>query len=287
MVLTYKNENKSDSIKNYTGFLFSELIINSEITLKNSFIEKIIKKYFTQDIANIIEAINDYVLNNERGPELLADIISQSNLVLQSLGIQNELSTSDTLLDMLNVFENKNAGEAISDIDLMIQNYLVDGSIEMQKLEDDGKPCAATGIKTNKFTPGGKWEVVKKFKGPSHKQGGIDITIKDGKVGMSNKDGDIEAKDGLVIKAEKGLVEKQEWPEPIAPKIGSSAYAVKDKLNPLNILVPDYTKEGAFDQAYSKAIKEETENFMYGNKKFSTQLSDQEQIDKYGITFKQ
>ena len=43
-------------------------------------------------------------------------------------------------------------------------------------------PKAAHGLVASGFSSGGKWEVVKEFKGKSHKEGGIDIEIKDGRI---------------------------------------------------------------------------------------------------------
>ena len=49
------------------------------------------------------------------------------------------------------------------------------------------------------FTPGSRWKIIKDFKGKSHDNGGIDISVgKDG-IKMSNKNGKFEAKRGCVI----------------------------------------------------------------------------------------
>jgi hypothetical protein len=44
---------------------------------------------------------------------------------------------------------------------------------------------AAHGLSTG-FSSGGKWEIVKEFKGKSHEEGGIDIEIKDGRIVRSS-----------------------------------------------------------------------------------------------------
>ena len=49
------------------------------------------------------------------------------------------------------------------------------------------------------FTNGGRWEIVKELKGNKHSQGGIDISIDNGKVYFSNKNNKIHAQYGLVI----------------------------------------------------------------------------------------
>ena len=62
-----------------------------------------------------------------------------------------------------------------------------------------GKLKAEKGLQTN-FTKGGKWKLIKDLRGyPTHKEGGVDLSI--GKNGVSIKNGDTEfiAKDGLVL----------------------------------------------------------------------------------------
>ena len=71
--------------------------------------------------------------------------------------------------------------------------------------DEDYNPCAATGLKPSKFQKGGKWEVIKEFKGKSHAQGGIDIEIGNGSIKMSNKQDKFEAKFGLVIPKNNSL----------------------------------------------------------------------------------
>jgi len=62
-----------------------------------------------------------------------------------------------------------------------------------------GKLKAEKGLQTN-FTKNGEWKIIKDLKGyPTHKEGGVDLTI--GKNGVSIKNGNTEftAKQGLVI----------------------------------------------------------------------------------------
>ena len=70
---------------------------------------------------------------------------------------------------------------------------------EITYTDEEGNPCAATGLKSSKFQKGGNWEIIKKFKGKSHAHGGIDIEIGKGGIKMSNKQGKFEAKFGLII----------------------------------------------------------------------------------------
>lgn len=49
------------------------------------------------------------------------------------------------------------------------------------------------------FSKGHQWEIIKSFKGKSHEEGGIDITIDDNGISMTNTQGMVKAKGGLVI----------------------------------------------------------------------------------------
>lgn len=76
----------------------------------------------------------------------------------------------------------------------------------LTKMIDSGaiqKDCtggfkAKDGIR-GKFTKGSQWEIYEIFEGKSHKQGGIDINIKNNQISFTNKNGSIKAKYGLVI----------------------------------------------------------------------------------------
>lgn len=61
-----------------------------------------------------------------------------------------------------------------------------------------GTPKAKDGAQFG-FTPGSKWRIIKNFKGKSHDQGGIDINISKDGIKMSRKNGNFEAKNGVVI----------------------------------------------------------------------------------------
>jgi hypothetical protein len=74
---------------------------------------------------------------------------------------------------------------------------------EISYTDENGKLCAANGLKPSKFKKGGQWEVIKEFKGKSHAQGGINIEIDNGGIKMSNKQGKFEAKFGLLIPKNK------------------------------------------------------------------------------------
>jgi hypothetical protein len=74
----------------------------------------------------------------------------------------------------------------------------VDKMVKEDKVEvkcPPGKKKAENGIRMG-FIPGGKWDVVKEFKGKSHAQGGIDIEIAGGKIKYTGKDPKFKAKNG-------------------------------------------------------------------------------------------
>jgi hypothetical protein len=80
-----------------------------------------------------------------------------------------------------------------------ILGYGIIDKSEITYTDDEGKPCAGDGAMLNKFTKGGSWEIIKRFKGASHENGGIDIEIKNGIIKITGKQGEIKAKNGLVI----------------------------------------------------------------------------------------
>lgn len=71
-------------------------------------------------------------------------------------------------------------------------------------VDEFGNPCAAHGLKFTGFKFGGSWEIIKKFKGPSHIQGGIDIQLSEKGVKLTNKEGSIKAEDGFIIPNNEG-----------------------------------------------------------------------------------
>lgn len=83
-----------------------------------------------------------------------------------------------------------------TNVEEIITQLEKDGLLE---IDCKGKLKAEDGLATS-FTKGGKWKVIKDLKGyPTHKQGGVDLTI--GKNGVSIKNGNTQftAKHGLVI----------------------------------------------------------------------------------------
>jgi hypothetical protein len=82
-----------------------------------------------------------------------------------------------------------------TNVEEIITQLEKDGVLE---IDCKGKLKAKKGLVTS-FTKGGKWEIYEIFEGKSHKQGGIDINIKNNQISFTNKNGSIKAKYGLVI----------------------------------------------------------------------------------------
>jgi hypothetical protein len=74
----------------------------------------------------------------------------------------------------------------------------VDKMVKEKKVEvkcPPGTKKAEKGMRMG-FVPGGKWDVVKEFKGKSHAQGGIDIMVSGGKIKYTGKEPMAKAKNG-------------------------------------------------------------------------------------------
>lgn len=82
-----------------------------------------------------------------------------------------------------------------SDVEAKVKELEKEGLLEI-----DCKGLKAEKGLVTSFTKGGKWKLIKDLKGyPTHKEGGVDLTI--GKDGVKIKNGNTEftAKHGLVI----------------------------------------------------------------------------------------
>lgn len=79
-----------------------------------------------------------------------------------------------------------------------VEKILKEENIIEKDCTGGGKLKAEKGLQTN-FTKGGEWKIYEIFEGKSHKQGGIDINIKNNQISFTNKNGSIKAKYGLVI----------------------------------------------------------------------------------------
>lgn len=84
-------------------------------------------------------------------------------------------------------------------LDRLTSKENIDKAEEIKKnCEGSGGLTAESGL-TIGFTPGSKWSLVKDLKGPSHAQGGIDLSIDNGKVMYSDGNTKFHAADGLVL----------------------------------------------------------------------------------------
>jgi len=83
--------------------------------------------------------------------------------------------------------------------DEVIVEQMSDEEIEELNMTCGLKLAKAANGANFGFKPGGKWEVIKDFKGPSHAQGGIDIKVDSKGVKIINKNGLVKAEYGMVI----------------------------------------------------------------------------------------
>ena len=155
--------------------------------------------------------------------EVFAPNGRSSNLfkdALESLGVSFSVKTtaSDSVLEVYKSNPELSKIGSASEYQEYINTIFPDSKVEEMddnlyisvlnqleqenKIEKDctgkGKLKAEKGLQTN-FTKGGKWEIYEIFEGKSHKQGGIDINIKNNQISFTNKNGSIKAKYGLVI----------------------------------------------------------------------------------------
>lgn len=143
----------------------------------------------TNDVTNINEGDrNSKIERLKKQPDTATDTATKiSDLTVENLAGKNKVS-GDALLEAM-----REAGIKPPDIAQMIK----DGTIEYT---DGKKPCLKFGNNPG-FKPGGTWEVIKKFKGKSHNQGGIDIAVSNGGIKMSKGKNQFKAKFGVLISA--------------------------------------------------------------------------------------
>ncbi len=128
-------------------------------------------------------------------------LVSNSNFIQQEQAkkfaeLQERLNNKEFLEGAKNAFESS---EELQNVYYEALEFKTINESEITYTDDEGNPCAVNGLKGSKFKKGGKWEIIKEFKGKSHAQGGIDIEIGKGGIKMSNKQGKFEAKYGLII----------------------------------------------------------------------------------------
>lgn len=121
------------------------------------------------------------------------EFIFEQNPELASIGTQEQYSQYlDTILPDSKVEEIDNS------LYISVLNQLEQENIIEKDCTGGGKLKAKDGI-SGKFTKGSQWEIYEIFEGKSHKQGGIEINIKNNQINFTNKNGSIKAKYGLVI----------------------------------------------------------------------------------------
>ena len=134
----------------------------------------------------------------------------KSEIVMQAID-PSAIKTGLTAVYRLDEIVDSN-GDLIEDMsEETIMKMIESGEIEYT--DEEGKPCisfkAEDGARESKFTKGGKWEIVEDLTGyPSHKDGGVDISIgNDGVSFINSKNVSVKAANGLLLpKAQKGKV---------------------------------------------------------------------------------
>ncbi|TXG82638.1 MAG: LysM peptidoglycan-binding domain-containing protein, partial [Spirochaetes bacterium] len=98
------------------------------------------------------------------------------------------------------VFGDKVDVNALSEIDILTELSKDETAKKADEIQDDcaGGNKAEYGMSFG-FTPGSQWEIVKDLKGPSHAQGGIDLSIDNGRVMFSDGKTKYHAANGLVL----------------------------------------------------------------------------------------
>lgn len=196
----------------------------------SAFIKKLqsLEAINVQKYPNLFEEIIDYLLS-------ILGFVSTDNLYSQAMAvasniIQHEYDTQqyiimeneyyDSLQEPLfsiseqqpsNNLDTASNNNEITEIDDSLYNSILNQLEQENIIKRDcngkGRLKAEKGLQTN-FNRGGKWKLIKDLKGyPTHKEGGVDLTI--GKNGVIIKNGNTQftAKHGLVIpKAQDGLV---------------------------------------------------------------------------------
>lgn len=179
-------------------------------------------------------------------PNQIQEVFNE-NLELSKIGTLEQYAS---YLD--SIFPDSKVEEMDNTLYISVLNQLE----QENKIEKDcsgGKLKAEKGLQTN-FTKGGEWKIYEIFEGKSHKQGGIDINIKNNQISFTNKNGSIKAKYGLVISkdtvtedyVEDGSIIPQSQYKPTRAKDENiHYYAVQDKVS-------FYDKEEDLDSFWKK-----------------------------------
>ena len=142
-----------------------------------------------------------------QGSKTVRDLNNPNNRGGNRKTFAQEVETLDAIDYKIQALEEA-IGQGI-DVDKNLKELLrlLEEKGEVTRENCNDAPTAEQGMLINEITPGGKWEVIKEFKGKSHKEGGIDITVGNGQISMVNNNTKqpFKAAKGLVIAA-SGLV---------------------------------------------------------------------------------
>jgi hypothetical protein len=128
------------------------------------------------------------------------------------------------------------------------------GKTSRSSLGRSSKAIAKNGY-SNGLTKGGSWKVLKRFKGKSHDQGGIDILINKSGIKMNGKQGSIKAEYGLVVAAGGFLSPNNSGPTDPPPVNQNNPV----NLPPVDIIADKNTGE---DYPYYSSLTEEEQGLM-------------------------
>jgi len=214
----YETFTLSNAIMSFFGNLLEELndFLNRIIGSTNT--QKAIEDVINFTKGNFSEELDKKIINRvfEKGKILESNLEQlnqkKENLITDSNQAVNQVINPGKQGKLFQESENTSFQQFQQSLNKPNTNPILQGNqtnVEeiITQLEKDGvleidckgKLKAEKGLVTS-FTKGGKWEIIKDLKGyPTHKEGGVDLTI--GKDGVKIKNGDTEftAKHGLVI----------------------------------------------------------------------------------------
>jgi hypothetical protein len=196
-----------DTKKPITNTLLEGVIAETtNYITENSNIQRTYKRRKTGKIESI-DIGYDFMFTTQKNITSLSDFISQKSQerlnAIQEVFNQNpELSEIGDVFSYASYLDTIFPDSKVEEMDDNLYISVLNQLEQENKIEKDctgkGKLKAEKGLQTN-FTKGGKWEIYEIFEGKSHKQGGIDINIKNNQISFTNKNGSIKAKYGLVI----------------------------------------------------------------------------------------
>ena len=183
----YKKQNSGKLLDNKTRRI---LEVQSDLFQKGR------DKKFIANPINQIEYINK--LDKATTPEEYQKIdnfnMNKGNTFLQLLNKDNNWVTFFVKSIIQDTAKQTVTEVQQEDVEAKVRELEKEGLLEI-----DCKGLKAEKGLVTSFTKGGTWEIYEIFEGKSHKQGGIDINIKNNQISFTNKNGSIKAKYGLVI----------------------------------------------------------------------------------------